>query len=306
MVENEKCRKLRKNYLIETLSLNFPYFCSDISPMRIIFTYLQFNFTTMYGIITLPLVPLRESDNERSELLSQLLFGECIEIIETREHWLFVRNMSDSYRGWLDRKMIQILTVLDEERIANTPKYYVRVPILVCNETTSNAKMFLPGGSILQSDCKDRFTIENNTYSINLSELYQNEKVTGKKITETAFQYLNAPYLWGGKSIFGIDCSGLVQVVYSMFGIQMLRDASDQVESGEVIDFISETKAGDLAFFENQDGRIVHVGILLNSHQIIHSSGCVKIESIDSQGIISEQTGKYTHKLRVVKRVLLS
>ena len=166
--------------------------------------------------------------------------------------------------------------------------------------------MFLPGGSILQQDSNDLITIDNDSYSMNPSELYQNEIATGAKITETAFQYLNAPYLWGGKSIFGIDCSGLVQVVYSMVGIQLLRDASDQVESGEVIDFLSETKAGDLAFFENPDGRIVHVGILLNSHQIIHSSGWVKIETIDSQGIISEQTGTYTHKLRVVKRLILN
>ena len=260
----------------------------------------------MYAIIRLPLVPLRDSDNERSELLSQLLFGECIEIIETRDHWLFVRNLSDSYRGWVDRKMVQILTVSEEEQISNTPKYYVRVPILICNETTSNEKMFLPGGSILQQDSNDLITIDNDSYSMNPSELYQNEIATGAKITETAFQYLNAPYLWGGKSIFGIDCSGLVQVVYSILGIQLLRDASDQVESGEVIDFLSETKAGDLAFFENPDGRIVHVGILLNSHQIIHSSGWVKIETIDSQGIISEQTGTYTHKLRVVKRLILN
>jgi len=258
----------------------------------------------MYGIIPLPLVPLRENDDERSELFSQLLFGECVEIIEEREHWLFVRNMTDNYRGWVDRKMIHILSVSEEERIANESKYYVRVPVLVCNETTSNAKLFLPGGSILHSDQDDSFKIENETYTMTRSAVNMNEIATGKKITESAMQYLNAPYLWGGKSIMGIDCSGLVQVVYSMVGIQLLRDASDQVESGEVIDFLSEAKAGDLAFFENADGRIVHVGILLNSHQIIHSSGWVKIENIDSQGIISEQTGAYTHKLRIVKRMI--
>ena len=258
----------------------------------------------MYGIITLPLVPLRENDDERSELFSQLLFGECVEIIETRERWLFVRNLPDNYRGWVDRKMVHILSVSEEERIANVPKYYVRVPVLVCKETTSNANLFLPGGSILHTDLTDRFKIDNETYSMTRSEVNLNEKATGQKITDSARQYLNAPYLWGGKSIMGIDCSGLVQVVFSMVGIQLMRDASDQVESGEVIDFLSEAKPGDLAFFENQDGRIVHVGILLNTHQIIHSSGWVKIENIDSQGIISEQTGAYTHKLRIVKRMI--
>jgi len=258
----------------------------------------------MYGIITLPLVPLRENDNERSELLSQLLYGEYVEIIETREQWLFVRNMPDNYRGWVDSKMVHILTVSEEEQIANMPKYYVRVPILVCNETSSNTKLFLPGGSILHTEKDDRFNIGSETYSYTRSDVNLNEKTTGQKIIESALQYLNAPYLWGGKSIMGIDCSGLVQVVFSMAGIQLMRDASEQVENGEVIDFLSETKAGDLAFFENRDGRIVHVGILLNTHQIIHSSGWVKIENIDSQGIISEQTGIYTHKLRIVKRMI--
>ena len=258
----------------------------------------------MYGIITLPLVPLRESDNERSELYSQLLFGECVDVLEIREHWLFVSNLSDNYRGWVDRKMVQILTISEEERIAGAIKYVVQVPVLLCDKMTSDEKMFLPGGSVIHADEDGKFTIENETYSFYNSVMKPKEEITGQEIIDHAIQYLNAPYLWGGKSIMGIDCSGLVQVVYSMCGIQLKRDASEQVESGEIINFITETKAGDLAFFENPEGRIIHVGILINSHQIIHSSGWVKIESIDSQGIISTQTGEYTHKLRVVKRLI--
>lgn len=258
----------------------------------------------MNGIITLPLVALRESDNERSELYSQLLFGERVEIIETRERWLFVRNLSDNYRGWADRKMIEILTSSEEERIAKATKYTVQIPIILCNKTALNEKMFLPGGSIIYSDKAGNSTIGKETYSINPLELNSQDEATGEKIISLARQYLNAPYLWGGKSIFGIDCSGLAQVVYAMCGIQLDRDASDQVESGQPIDFLSEAKTGDLAYFENSEGRIIHVGILLNSHQIIHASGWVKLETIDSNGIISAQTGKYTHKLRIIKRVI--
>ena len=258
----------------------------------------------MKGIITLPLVPLRESDNERSELYSQLLFGECVEIIETRERWLFICNLNDNYRGWVDRKMVQVLRFGDEERIVAATKYIIPFPLLGCDKITSNEKMYLPGGSIFHADKIGEFSIGKETYSLNSSRLTQSTEVSGQKLIEYAKQYLNAPYLWGGKSILGIDCSGLVQVVFAMCGIQLQRDASEQVNNGQVVDFLSETKAGDLAFFENSDARIIHVGILLNSHQIIHASGWVKIETIDSQGIISGQTGEYTHTLRIVKRLI--
>ncbi len=124
------------------------------------------------------------------------------------------------------------------------------------------------------------------------------------KVINLVSQYLNAPYLSGGKTIFGMDSSGLVQVIFAMCGIPLPRLASLQVEFGQVIDFLFEVKAGDLAFFENDEGKIIHVGILLNSHQIIHSSGFVKIDIIDSQGIISGHTSEYSHKLRVIKRLI--
>ena len=258
----------------------------------------------MKGIITLPLVPLRESENEQSELVSQLLFGERVEIIEKRERWLFVRNLTDDYRGWVDRKMIQTLSDSINEQIVKVTKYIIQVPIIICNKTATNEKMFLPGGSILNADGYGKFAVGAETFSLDPVELVLPVEITGWKLIQLARQYLNAPYLWGGKSIMGIDCSGLVQIVFAMCGIQLPRDASEQVESGNIIDFLSESREGDLAFFENKEGRIVHVGILLNSHQIIHASGCVKIEDIDTQGIISSQTGKYTHQLRIVKRII--
>lgn len=258
----------------------------------------------MNGIITLPLVPLRERDDERSELYSQLLFGERIEILEIKENWFYVRNLADNYKGWVDQKMIQILTLDENERFAKATLNYVQLPLLLCDKTTSNERIFLPGGSIIYAPKEGKFAIGEETYALNASELNPSLEITGEHVLYLAIQYMNAPYLWGGKSILGIDCSGLVQVVFAMCGIHLLRDASEQVDSGKVINFLSETKAGDLAFFENSEGRIIHVGLLLNSHQIIHASGWVKVESIDLHGIISTKTGEYTHKLRVIKRIL--
>lgn len=258
----------------------------------------------MTGIITLPLVPLREMDNDMSELYSQLLFGERVEILEVHDRWLFVRNLSDNYRGWVDRKMIQVTSPTEDKRILDASKYCVRVPISHCTKNTSNEKMFLPGGSILPDFTNGKFIIGKEVYEMNTPNSVILDNMEDTSVVFLAKQYLNAPYLSGGKSILGIDCSGLAQVITSMCGFQLPREASQQVEYGKVIDFLYEAKAGDLAFFENSDGKIIHVGILLSSSQIIHSFGWVRIETIDSQGIISTQTGEYTHKLRVIKRLI--
>jgi len=250
----------------------------------------------MTGIVTLPLVPLRNNDSEQSEMTSQLLFGEQVEIIDTRERWLLVRNLNDSFTGWVDRKMITPLT--EHETVKNITPQRVSVPLFIC-KNSANETFYIPGGSLIP-----HWSIGKEVFSIESEPEYFSEPIDGDKLCELAKKYLNAPQLNGGKTILGIDCSGLVQVAFSIGGILLPREVSQQVEKGEVIDFLSEVKAGDLAFFENSEGKIVHVGIMLNSHQIIHTFGHVKIETIDYQGIISSQNGEYTHKLRVIKRLL--
>jgi len=258
----------------------------------------------MTGIIKLSLVPLRVSDSETSEMTSQLLFGEEVKIIEVKDRWYKVQNLMDNYYGWVDRKMIHILSTEDEAKTSTVRKYYVSVPLLECTKAISNEKMLLAGGSVLHNLLDGKFKIGDEEFYVNISTSEDSTENSGQLIVELAKQYLNSPYLWGGKSVMGIDCSGLVQVVFSMVGKMLPRDASQQVDTGIVVDFLSEVQAGDLAFFENPEGKIIHVGILINRHQIIHASGWVKIENYDSQGIISSQTGEYTHTLRVIKRLI--
>lgn len=258
----------------------------------------------MTGIITLPLVSLRVSDSESSELSTQLMFGERVEVLEVGEHWLYVRSLTDNCQGWADSKMIQILSAEEEKRLSNSPTFCIPVPFIVCDKPVSNQKMYLPGGSYFPSYNYGRCIIGEEIYQINMSSNQPKPKSLSQQITTNALQYLNAPNLLGGKSIMGIDCSGLVQVVFAMSGINLLREVTQQVEFGRVIDFLFEAQPGDLVFFENVDRKIVHVGILFNTHQILHVSGSVRIDSIDSQGIISSKTGEYTHTLRVIKRII--
>ena len=258
----------------------------------------------MTGIVTLPLVPLRQTNSERSEMTSQLLFGELVEIREVHERWLFVCNLADNYSGWVDRKMIKILETEELKLLTKSHSFRICVPLSVCKKTTSNETMFLPGGSILSAINENDCVIGDENFKVEASDIFMSNEINAEQIVTLAKQYLNAPYLWGGKSVLGIDCSGLVQLVFSICEIQLPRDASQQVEKGKLVDFLSESTAGDVAFFENDEGKIIHVGILLNPNQIIHASGWVKIENIDKQGIISSKTGEYTHKLKLIKRIL--
>lgn len=257
----------------------------------------------MTGIVTLPLVPLRTSQSEQSEMISQLLFGERVEIVETYEHWFLVKNPTDMLEGFADRRMIKILTSEQAREFTDKIPHCISVPLLACTNN-ENENMILPGGSLLPNYVDGKSVIIDETFTIKTGEQALSGEEAGDHFCWLAKQYLNAPYLSGGKSIFGIDASGLIQVVFSIGGIALPRNAAQQVEFGQVIDFLSEVKAGDLAFFENTDGKISHVGIMLNPNQIIHASGYVKIDSIDYQGIISSTTGEYSHKLRVIKRII--
>lgn len=256
----------------------------------------------MTGIVELSLVPLRTNNSEKSEMCSQLLFGERVEILEVQEKWLRVRNYADNYEGWIDRKMIRLLSEEEKDKLLTADLKYIQLPLSECGNDVSE-KTLLPGGSVIPFFNGKEYQFTEKLVHLNHADVVA-ENANEERIISLAKQYLNAPYLWGGKTILGIDCSGLVQVVFRMCNIQLPRDASQQVQCGKTVDFLSEVRTGDLAFFENAEGSIIHVGILLNSHQIIHASGCVKIETIDSQGIISSQTGEYTHTLRIIKRMI--
>jgi len=249
-----------------------------------------------YGICNLAIVPLRAEPSDRSELVSQLLFGEAFEILEWKDKWAQITTATDGYTGWVDRLQFTMLGHLAYKQLLQSPPPLTYKPITQAWKIIDNSVLYLPTGSSLVFLEGTTSYIGNQKFEI-IGEIGETDN-----ITNIAKSYLNAPYLWGGRTHFGIDCSGFTQMVYKLCGIQLKRDASLQAEQGVIVESLDQTKLGDLAFFDNAEGKITHVGIILNPHQIIHASGKVKIDSIENEGIYSEELKRYTHKLRVIKR----
>jgi hypothetical protein len=230
-----------------------------------------------------------------SEIVSQLLFGDGVAILEKTDKWLYIRHLNDGYEGWIDFK--QVISA-DNHPITHLAPPQVQ-NILVAAD---GSKYYLPAGSSLPNYADGFCTVGTARFKVEFEPLKVDFNHPTGDVKELAMFYLNAPYLWGGRTLFGIDCSGFVQSVYRMRGVQLRRDASQQAEQGSTVDFLVEAQCGDLAFFDNAEGRIIHVGMLLNNHEIIHSSGKVRIDPVDDQGIFNKELQKYTHQLRIIKR----
>ncbi|MEZ5082169.1 MAG: C40 family peptidase [Bacteroidales bacterium] len=257
-----------------------------------------------FGICLLSIVPMRREASDKSEMVNQLLFGDLVLIEERKDDWLFIRKAFDNYEGWMDIKQIEVLGEQEFYSLNKTKANYISDLANVIEDKTS--KFFIPVvlGSTIRDITNDNFKISGKDFQYSGILVSGNQPPTFNTIYETALLFLNAPYLWGGISPFGIDCSGFIQTVYKLVGINLLRDASQQATQGEQISLIEEAKPGDLLFFDNQEGNIVHVGIMLNDKKIIHASGKVRIDSVDHQGIYNRDLKKYTHSLRLIKRIL--
>ncbi len=257
-----------------------------------------------YAVCSVSVMPLRAEASHRAEQISQVLFGERLEVMaQEKGGWLRVRCEWDDYEGWAKEGQVTIIPYKEFRKplhsLSLSPADVIRVP--------EGQFMLSPGSSLFQMRAKV-MRWHNREF------VFKGKKIALKEaafnpglVAEYSKLFIGSPYHWGGRGLMGIDCSGFTQMVYKMMHIRLPRDAYQQAECGETVGFLQQARCGDLAFFDNEEGRITHVGILLDEHTIIHateSSGCVVIDPIDNGGIISKRLRQRTHNLRLVKRIV--
>jgi gamma-D-glutamyl-L-lysine dipeptidyl-peptidase len=257
-----------------------------------------------YGICLFSVIPCRREASNTSEMVTQLLFGETYTVTEIAESWFKIITANDNYECWINQKQHHRIPEATFNQLKKQVPVYCAELIQVITDKGGEKSFPVTLGARLPFYKDKSVRLEDLSYSFDGLTKSASEKKAAPEILSTAFLFLNAPYLWGGKSPFGIDCSGFTQVVFAVNGYQLPRDAAQQVESGTALNFVEEAEAGDLAFFDNEEGKIVHVGILLDSERIIHASGSVRIDKFDHYGIHHSDTKKYSHTLRVIKRVI--
>jgi hypothetical protein len=259
----------------------------------------------VYGICDLSVVPVRLEPSDKAELGTQLLFGDAFKInkISPDQKWVQIKNAYDNYVGWIDFKQFKPISQEYFELITSyeSPMCKDLIGLL------QGEKRFFPvlRGSLLPFYKNGNVTLDNEVFKFQGDIIYPKRTNDAKFLELTARNYLGAPYLWGGKVHFGIDCSGFVQQCFRFCGFKLPRDANQQAECGKKVEF-NDLKAGDLAFFSNDAGKIFHVGIITGNGQIIHASGEVRIDNLDNKGIYNLERKSYTHKLAFIKRLLIN
>ena len=244
------------------------------------------------GICILPIIPMRSNKSDKSEMINQILFGECFKILQQEKKWSKVTLNHDNYCGWIDNKQYQVIPKINT-RFQISNKKYTNIKI-------SNIQQPLLLGSLIPKN-KKLINIINIKEGLSFCEM----KPFSTWFLKIAKKYINTPYLWGGRSPLGIDCSGYTQMVYRFFNHNLPRDAFQQEKEGTEIFQFSQIELGDLAFFRDKKNTN-HVGIILNRNKIIHASGKVRIDNLDQNGIYNTESNSYTHKLKSIKRIIIS
>ncbi|MDR1023006.1 MAG: C40 family peptidase [Prevotellaceae bacterium] len=259
-----------------------------------------------HGITISPAAPIRAAASERSEMVSQLLWGETFCVEEQTDRWLRICTDADRYPGWVNPLMVHLPHEEEWGQEAALPGQICTSALCCAVSEKTGQRLYLPQGSVLYgySEATRTFALHGSTYRLEhaLRKLPEGKREAS---IAAALQLLNAPYLWGGRTLLGIDCSGLTQLACRVAGLNIPRDAAQQANAGEAVAAVEEAQPADLAFFCSEEGKVIHVGMLLGEGKIIHASGCVRIDSVDSEGIFNSDLNRYTHRLKLLKRLHL-
>ena len=256
-----------------------------------------------FGIAHLSVVPCRTEPSDRSEQSTQLLFGELLQVYEKKDSWFRIKVLNDRYECWIDENQFTFISQKEFEQLKNSTSYIVNDLAEVLSNSKRTDLMTILIGSALPHLKDGWIRIGEKKWKYEGSYEPFRQNLDKNRLAENAMLFLNAPYQWGGRSPFGIDCSGFVQLIYKLNGFLLPRDASEQAKVGQTLSFIEEAEVGDLAFFDNQEGSITHVGIMLSNNRIIHASGQVRIDKIDHQGIFKVEKNNYSHQLRLITKI---
>jgi gamma-D-glutamyl-L-lysine dipeptidyl-peptidase len=245
-------------------------------------------------ICVVPAAPVRKKASHKVEMSNQLLFGEVMRVIDAKKNWLRIQSVHDNYEGWIRNNLVSM--------IDPAPSNSFVAGELINTIRFGEQKMLIPFGSSLPGFENGMGSIAGRQYHFDGYAINRTiSTADGKTIQQLTSSWLNAPYLWGGRTVLGVDCSGFAQVIFKMIGIDLLRDAKQQISQGLKVKKLESAQCGDLAFFHKKK-KIVHVGILLSHTEIIHASGKVRIDKIDSKGVIHTGSGKRTHDLAGIRR----
>lgn len=258
----------------------------------------------MLGYCFVGVLPMKKEPNSACEQISQMLFGDVAQIIEEdKDSWVKVKNLYDDYLGYVDKRNLIYLSEKEYDKLLEKNKEFFCLDNLAYISIKKNNSVFSCPVPKCSHFIDMDYSIKDYTFTIQKMNYTHILPINKESMDSIIYSYMNCPYMWGGRSPFGLDCSGFTQNVFMLFGKKLSRDACDQEKQGKIVDDIKNSKYGDLAFFENKDKKVTHVGIILDNNKIIHCSGRVRIDDLDNKGIIDTDTKDYSHILHSIKRI---